>query len=297
LPITSRGLRQKFFLSFGEMIMVRSLRRSIVIAALVAGTATAAEIPAAAPAPAATYNWTGFYIGANAGGFWTTGDNSLSVVNDPVNNYFFPPAIPEVDAAGSPTLNSRGLTGGGQIGYNLQLGSAVAGLEADFNALHWRKSRGGTFVYTTNGAPYTLTQNASTDWLATVRPRLAWKMDRGLLYATAGLALTQLHFKQHFTEAPFTPTAETASLSKTKAGWTIGGGYEHAFADNWSFKVEYLFARFSGDKVVGRLANANGSSTVPGFVDGATFNNSLSSRNFHIARIGINFRFSSLFSQ
>jgi outer membrane immunogenic protein len=247
--------------------MRKLISEIIVLVALVAAIPAMAASPAGAP-----YNWTGFYIGANAGGFWSRGDNSLSVVNDPVNNYFFEPAIPGVNASGSQSLNSNGFTGGGQMGYSLQSGRAVGGIELDFNSLHWRESRGGTFFYTTNDAPYTLTQKASTNWLLTVRPRVGWAaIERGLLYATAGLAVTRLHFKQSFAEEPFTPTPETASLSKTKAGWTVGAGYEHAFANNWSFKLEYLFVRFNGDKVVGRLVDANGSSTAPGFVDGATF--------------------------
>ena len=44
---------------------------------------------------------------------------------------------------------------------------------------------------------------------------------------------------------------------------------EAALGGNWTVKVEYLFARFSGSEAVGRLDNANGA--VPGFVDGATF--------------------------
>lgn len=67
------------------------------------------------------------------------------------------------------------------------------------------------------------------------------------------------------------PTPETVSIHRAKVGWTVGTGMEAALGGNWTVKVEYLFARFSGSEAVGRLDNANGASAVPGFVDGATF--------------------------
>ena len=31
------------------------------------------------------------------------------------------------------------------------------------------------------------------------------------------------------------------SFSETKVGWTVGGGLEYAFIDNWTAKLEYLY--------------------------------------------------------
>ena len=31
------------------------------------------------------------------------------------------------------------------------------------------------------------------------------------------------------------------SFSETKVGWTVGGGLEYAFTDNWTTKLEYLY--------------------------------------------------------
>jgi opacity protein-like surface antigen len=32
-------------------------------------------------------------------------------------------------------------------------------------------------------------------------------------------------------------------LRETKVGWTVGGGLEYAFVDNWTAKLEYLYRR------------------------------------------------------
>ena len=34
---------------------------------------------------------------------------------------------------------------------------------------------------------------------------------------------------------------------KTRLGWTIGGGVEHALTDRWTIKAEYLFADFGSE--------------------------------------------------
>ena len=37
---------------------------------------------------------------------------------------------------------------------------------------------------------------------------------------------------------------EHIEASKTRAGWTVGGGVEWAFSQNWSTKIEYDFYDF-----------------------------------------------------
>jgi outer membrane immunogenic protein len=237
------------------------------------------------------YNWTGFYAGANAGGAFKRESNSLSVENDSVTNYFFAPALPGVDASGSRKLNDEGFTAGVQAGYNGQSGRFVWGVEIDFNWLDLSTKRGGTSLYTTNSAPYVLTVKESTDWLLTARPRVGWAVDSWLLYGTFGLAVSHSNFEQFFAEQPFTPAPENVSASRTKIGWVVGTGVEVALWGNWTAKGEYLFARFDGTDVVGRLGAANGASPTPGFVDGAKFTNSLSHLDLHLARIGLNYHF------
>ncbi len=216
--------------------------------------------------------------------------NSLSIQND-ANNYFVPAVIPEVEHNGSVDLNDSGFTGGAQIGYNRQHGSFVWGVELDFNWLDLNTRRSGTFRYSTINAPYRLTTQESTDWLMTVRPRVGWALDRFLLYLTGGLAVTHSHFKQSFEEPPFTPDPVTVSASRTSVGWTIGTGLEVAVWGNWSARAEYLYARFGGTDVEGKLGGADGASAAAGSVDGAKFTNSLSALELHLFRAAINYHF------
>ena len=166
----------------------------VVAAATAAGTAAAADLPRnLAPyyyPPPAIYNWTGFYAGLNLGYQWGA-----------VSNF-----------SGNPS----GIAGGGQIGYNWQVGQFVFGAETDIQA----SAADDTF------APWKF----SNPWFGTLRGRAGYAMNNILLYATAGLAYGNL-------------TANLAGLgeSKTLVGWTGGLGMEVDFTPNWTAKVEYLY--------------------------------------------------------
>jgi len=153
-----------------------------------------------APSSAAPWNWTGFYVGINGGyGFgksnWT---NVAGTTGD---------------------FNVRGALAGGTIGYNLQTGMWVWGLEGDVDA-SWIK-----------GTDATICCETKDEWLATARGRIGYAFDRWLPFLTGGAA---------FGDVKMTPVGFPAETS-TKIGWTAGGGLEYAFQGAWSAKVEYLY--------------------------------------------------------
>jgi outer membrane immunogenic protein len=269
--------------------VVKKVLAGVALAALTTGSAMAADLAVKAPIfkappPVVVYNWTGCYIGVNGGGAWQRRawqrrDNSLSIVNDPGNGFFNPQAIPGVNASGSGSLNSDGFTGGAQVGCNFQSANVVWGVETDFNSLRQGAAFGGRFLYTTSGTPYFLNVSEDKSWLYTLRGRVGLAADRALFYVTGGLAAAKYRFTQSFADFD----TESVSVSKTKAGWTVGAGVEAAVFDNWTVKAEYLFARLSGDTVVGRLVATGGGA--------ATFTNSLSNIDLHVVRVGLNYRF------
>ena len=153
-----------------------------------------------APSSDAPWNWTGFYVGINGGyGFgksnWT---NVAGTTGD---------------------FNVRGALAGGTIGYNLQTGMWVWGLEGDVDA-SWIK-----------GTDATICCETKDEWLATARGRIGYAFDRWLPFLTGGAA---------FGDVKMTPVGFPAETS-TKIGWTAGGGLEYAFQGAWSAKVEYLY--------------------------------------------------------
>jgi outer membrane immunogenic protein len=181
--------------------------------------ALAADLPRSVyrePAVVApVFSWTGFYIGANLGYGWGSGDGTITVGGF---------------GSGPISGDGSGILGGGQIGYNWQAGPWVFGVETDFQG----SGSKGSVTATAPGWAMVATQK--TPWFGTIRGRLGYAFDRTLVYATGGGLYGNA-------ELNGTTTASGSfSSSDTFWTWTVGGGIEHMFLPNWSAKIEYLYA-------------------------------------------------------
>jgi outer membrane immunogenic protein len=189
------------------------------------GQAIAADLPQPAPPPRApaayvpviapVYNWGGIYFGINGGwGFGTT------KWTDPNN------------ASGLGTtgdFNTSGYAFGGTVGANIQADAFVFGIEGDMDAMGIDGKSSSAFCGTVGFGAGAQCDTKQT-WLATLRGRAGYAMDRVLFYGTAGGAFGNIE------------TGIAGNLhSTTKAGWTAGAGAEVAFSDNWTARVEYLY--------------------------------------------------------
>lgn len=168
-----------------------------------------------APAPYGVirlHDWTGFYLGLNGGGaFTSTKWNSLP------------------DLVGGTLKTSGGLIGG-TAGYNLQAGDPlVVGVEADMD---WTSAAGTVSPASCPSCDFKI------PWLATTRLRFGYSINGFLPYATGGAAIGGLY--ANLSGAPF-GTATSSNL-----GWTAGGGLEVAITDALRAKVEYLYVDLNG---------------------------------------------------
>jgi outer membrane immunogenic protein len=162
------------------------------------------EMPTKAPLYSAPYNWTGFYLGINAGGSFGRS---------------------KWDGLGS--TDTSGALVGGTIGYNWQYNQTVFGLEGDAD---WSSLRGST----TCGGFSCETKN---DFLATVRGRLGYAFDRFLPYVTGGLAIGNIKADSPFTSTDNTRAGWTVGggLEFALAGpWTAKVEYLYADLGNES---------------------------------------------------------------
>jgi outer membrane immunogenic protein len=265
------------------------------------GSAGAADLPVKAPAPApvaALPNWTGFYLGLNAGGAWGRADPNTSVACAAAPGFNLGyigltggcADVPLVNAAGTGSISKATFIGGGQAGYNVQSNNVVYGIELDFDSMNIKAARQVTGNYTTLPASFTVTTSANTNWLFTARGRVGWAFGDVLAYATGGLAVTELKSRNSFADnAAFFPGpgAGTWSASATKLGWTAGGGIEWALSHNWSAKVEYLYVKFGSVTASGLIVGTTG---IPGAAYGNAINTSVD-LTASIARAGINYKF------
>src|SRR5262249_59360861 len=87
-------------------------------------------------APVVAYNWTGCYIGANAGGKW--GEFSGTETIGPFGAFGVPSFV-TFDNFGN-NNNDATFLGGGQVGCQWQSSNWVFGIEGDFDATSVRRT-------------------------------------------------------------------------------------------------------------------------------------------------------------
>ena len=274
-------------------------------ATTIAGSAYAADLPSrrVAPAPvmvAPMFTWTGFYVGANVGVGWNAGGAQSGAQNYPgIGSDGAPLGTAGPTAAWTNGVSSPlGILGGLTAGYNLQLSPwLVVGVETDIQLANIRgNGAAATNVpFLTNGIiahQGAINVSQKTDWFGTLRGRIGFTPFSLtlMLYATGGLAYGST--KTSFAMAdmfPSLPAALTGSStgSSTKVGWTIGGGGEWAFAQNWSIKAEYLYVDLGKSVLNGvNTFEPVGPAPFPLYATSQSYRH-----KFHVVRAGLNYRF------
>jgi outer membrane immunogenic protein len=277
--------------------MIKKLLLASAATALMAGAASAADLPRrAAPPPVFTpvpvFTWTGAYFGINAGYAFDASSRS--------NNATF--TVPGAfTASGAPVLASfgnrsqDGFSGGGQIGYNFQLtpGSGVViGIEADAQYLDFGRSRNNAFVSGALAPGYYLTDPrglSSLDFFGTVRGRLGYAFDRTLVYGTGGFAYGSGSADRSF--------GGFAGNDSFRTGYAVGGGIEYALpTDSFlnffrssavTLKVEGLYVNLDRNTRNQGAFVINAASNVPAFYSPV----GRRSDEFAVVRAGLNYKF------
>jgi outer membrane immunogenic protein len=182
-----------------------------------------ADLPAGTytKAPAmvsAIYDWSGFYLGLNAGGAsshncWTN-TNSLGVAT-----------IPNV-AEGC--HNATGGLAGGQLGYRWQSANWVFGVEASGDWANLKGSNPSAFIAGT-------TNQTKVDAVGQFTGQVGYAWNTVLWYLKGGAAVTDNKYQGIAT----TTGVVTDQATATRWGGVVGTGVELSFAPNWSVGVEY----------------------------------------------------------
>jgi outer membrane immunogenic protein len=256
---------------------------AIAMAALLTIALTApeaADLPTKAPPVAPTYNWGGCYVGVNGGAGGAGSDLSSTVGS---GTHLLPADAALVSGSGTGSANATGFLGGGQAGCNWQSATVIWGLEGDFDYFHSHPHfTNNTDTLSDGVTPFSVTQSLKTDFFATVRPRIGIAADHNLGYITGGAAFSNTSYAQSYVDGATPPGTGSASGSKSLVGWTVGAGWEHAFADRWTFKLEYLFASFPTTNRFGAIADtAGGTNPLHGSADLV----------IQTLRAGVNFKF------
>jgi outer membrane immunogenic protein len=183
--------------------------------------ALAADLPVKArPVPVLPpFTWTSCFLGGHVGGGWAQKD-----ITDPVEL-----VQGAADTVTTVRVNPSGAVIGGQFGCDYQFApNWVVGVEG--------AASGSTMkARTTVGLPALLDTaevTARTDFLGSVTARFGYAVDRWLLYVRGGGAWAGDKFTVIGAGSDF-------EAIDWRAGWTVGGGIEYAFAKNWSAYLAY----------------------------------------------------------
>lgn len=248
---------------------------------LMGASALAADLPSrtnkpiAPPVAAPMFNWSGLYAGLNAGYAWSTG-SAAHFRGDALTFA----AIGAGQVPGGYPSESKGFIGGGQIGYNHQIGNFVFGGETDIQYLGAKKT--DNFLGTGGVLSSFRTEQS---YLGTLRARFGFTpTERLLVYGTGGLAYGDVKNSLSISN-PATGALWGGTKDELRWGWTLGAGAEYAFTNNLTAKAEYLYYDLGKGTSFGTALNAAAVTINPG----ASIIRKENTGN--LVRVGLNYKF------
>jgi outer membrane immunogenic protein len=204
--------------------------------------------------------WTGCYVGGNVGGAW--GRFEL-----------------EGPLGGTASRSGAGFAGGLQVGCDYQFaGGWVIGFRNMFDGT--TNSRERDFTVTDGITTITGHGEFHNRWFDALTGRIghSWQPN-SLLYFQGGAVWSRVEADLTLTDGV---TVVTGSVSDTKTGWTIGGGWEYRFSPQWSLFIEGNYYDFGSRE---RTIFTPG---LPACVAGCVFSAKATAAT---ALIGVNYRF------
>lgn len=218
-------------------------------------------IPASAQMPA---NWTGFYLGFGVGGGLSSDDYRFDTLDGRL---------------GFDDTGNGGWLVDATLGYDYRLNCFLLGILGDVSWSDFgsdaRVSAGDLGIGGTEASAY-----LDSQWGYDVLVRTGVLLnEHALLYALGGYSWRDFDAGYEYAEYDgLTLTTDSGSSGGDAHGWTVGGGIEAMVTSSISLKGEYRYTSF--DEL--EMAMPDGTEVQ---VDPSE----------HSARVGINYRFGSLF--
>ena len=263
------------------MEMRNGFTRIICLGTLIMGWLAAGASVAEGP-----NGWDGSYVGPQLGGA-STGRCSRWIW-----------AGAGLDAAGQivdQACRGGSVTGGVEVGENIQYEHAFWGLAADIDFATGKKTS-ASWSSTGSSPPagkYSMSETLSPDGFLIIAPRMGYAGHEWMSYLSAGGLVA---FGGRDGSIAYTPTGETrpaASFNGGKSfdtiGWVAGGGIEWGLYGPWSVGFEYLHASL-GKGSSASAGCAGPAAACAGFSD-IGFENLHNAMTFNLYRIDIDYYF------
>jgi len=287
------------------MIEGRSLSLAAVFGLALSLPAVAADMPVKArpaPPPPPPFSWSGCYLGGFVGGAFADRDPVFTDLGNGIFRSFSggitAPGIAGIHSWAVPVDDS--FIGGGTLGCNWQFAGSpfVLGIEGEGGYMRFSGAAFDPLLGpNTLVAPFTpdvLGAARIGDWYAMATGRIGYAFNTVLFYVKGGAAFVQTKASvvDNCTAGGCGNWLIATAVDDTATVGTIGGGIEWAFAPNWSMKAEYMFIGLGGQGLTscGTATLASGA-----VVPGGAFCFAHDFPDIHTVKLGINWRFGSIF--
>jgi outer membrane immunogenic protein len=223
------------------------MRKTLILRAVLAalplvGAAAVGPVDAASMPYPEAFNWTGLYLGGEAGWGWA---------NQQITHVTGATAFPagSVDA----TVDQNGPLAGVYAGYNYQVNQFLVGIDGDITTTDMTGT--GRDVSPVNGD--VASHSDQINWIATATGRIGYVNNSWLLFAKGGWAWAPFT-ESNVLHTPGGGLVNTSTSSSTHDGWTVGAGLEWSFATHWSAKLEYDYIGFATANYLSTITSAAG---------------------------------------
>ena len=239
---------------------MKKILMSVAVAAALGSTVYGGGDYVPAVTPVTVDEWSGPYIGLQAGYTWGDADVAYVTGYNGPPTAWFPPATYTSDP------DPDGFLGGIYAGYNRLLqDNWLIGIEGDWSI---SSADDTAAVKDANGNTLSnVTTKVEQNWDASLRLRAGKVIGDYLPYVTAGIAWTDL-------DVTLDNGTNTYTDSMTFTGWTIGAGLEMKISENLHGRIQYRYTDY-GDET-GTINN-----NIPVKVD----------YNSHMVTVGLSYRF------
>jgi outer membrane immunogenic protein len=177
-------------------------------------------------------NWSGFYVGGQAGYTWANADYTHTNTSGFVESFNFHP---------------ESAIGGAHAGVQGQWGSWVLGIEGSYNFTHLHETRISVL------RPPSF-KTFELDDIAAIAGKVGYAANNWLIYMKGGWADANIR-----TEGTNPLNGSTASPRKWQSGWTLGGGVDYLVATNWILGVDFNYYNIGFDRSA--IASSGGITT------------------------------------
>tara|TARA_R110000782_G_scaffold7811_5_gene25916 strand:+ start:240 stop:1007 length:768 start_codon:yes stop_codon:yes gene_type:complete len=239
--------------------------------------------PTLAKADEAIRQWKGFNLGLSIGLAET--DANSDGYAEGVNTdgaYWAPADLPTVNSVVEQDISTDSVVGGLDLGYNLQAGHLVLGLDGGAYATNTDKTIETFSVYPSNANGFTIRSAVRSNWFVKLAPKVGYIYRDFLFELSGGLAFASITTSFDLVQEANNGRA-FAENNKIQQGWVVGAGLHYALSDHWSINGKYTYANFGN-------VSARGPLSFVGVENRSAIEQDYNLRT-HMVSLGVNYRF------